>query len=176
MRNRFPAFRELVPVYAVISFLLSGWTIVAFLWKLPSWLLMLNGGEMMVIFSYSMLTNLLESLLVTLFLIVICVVLPSRFLYDDFVARGTILSAGLIGSLMAFLGSYMRFGMERFVYLLVAPLLVLVLTALALVFSARRGVLRSAALWISDRLTVFLFLIVPLTLVLSIYIAFRLIV
>ena len=175
MRARFPQLRELVPVYAVISVMLSGWTIVAFLWKFSVWLLILTAGEIFTIFSYSMLTNLLEGISVLLILLVVCALLPRHFLRDDFVVRGTILSAGSIGSLMAFLGSYMQLGVEKAGNLLIGPLIMLLLTAFLLGYSSKFRSIRSAALWMSDRVTVFLFILVPLTLGLSLYVIFRMI-
>src|SRR5919205_289952 len=110
MRKRLPKTQAILQVYAVIAVMLSGWTINAFLWKLSAWLLILNIGEIFTIFSYSMVVNFLESLVVLLLLLAICAILPASFLCADFVVRGTILSAGLIGSLMAFVKLHMEFG------------------------------------------------------------------
>src|SRR5574341_1874460 len=174
MSRRFPPLRELIPVYAVISTMLSGWTILAFLWKLPVWIMILNTGEIFAIFSYSMLTNLVEGLTVIAILLSLCALLPSHFLREDFIVRGTILSTGLIGVLMAFLGSYIHFGIEKSAYLLGGPLMMLSLTAFLFSYS-KLWLVRSAALWISDRLIVFLFILVPLTLFLSLYAILRMI-
>jgi hypothetical protein len=175
MLKRFPRFQELVPVYAVIFVMLSGWTIVAFLWKLPAWILMLTTREIFTIFSYSMFTNLLESLTVLLILLIACALLPSHFLHDDFIVRGTILAVGLIGSVMLFLGSYIQLGIEKPQNLLIGPTITLLLTVFLLVFSAKFPQIRSAALWISDRLIVFLLVLVPLSLALSSYVILRMI-
>jgi hypothetical protein len=173
MVKRLPKTQAMLQVYAVIAFMLSAWTIVAFLWKLSAWLLLLNIGEIFTIFSYSMMTNLLESLVVLLLLVVISALLPPRFLRDDFIVRGTILSIGLIGSLMAYLGLYMAFGMDNVAVLLAGPFAVLLLMALLLAVSSKLYWLRSATAWISDHLIVFLFILVPLFVIFSAYVILR---
>jgi hypothetical protein len=173
MLKRLPKPQAILQVYAVIAFMLSAWTITAFLWKLSAWLLLLNIGEILTVFSYSMATNLLESLILLLILLTICILLPSRFLRDDFIVRGTLLSMGLIGSLMAYLGLYMQFGIDSAVKLLAGPFVVLFLMAFLLSFSSKFHWLRSATQWISDRLIVFLFILLPLFVILSSYVIFR---
>lgn len=173
MLKRFPKPQAILQVYAVITFMLSAWTMVAFSWKLSTWLLTLNIGEIFTVFSYAMLTNLLESLLVLSFLLVISALLPSRFLRDDFIVRGTIISMGLIGSLMMYLGLNRAFNNENVVMLLSGPIAVLSLMVFFLGFSSKFHWLRSATTWMSDRLIVFLLILLPLFLLLSAYVIVR---
>src|SRR5215208_1684298 len=164
MLKRLPKPQDALQVYAVIVVMLSGWTITAFLWKLSAWLLLLNMGEIFTLFSYALVTNLIESLSVLLLLLLACALLPPRLFRDHFVVRGTILSVGLIGSLMLFVRFEMQFGIESGVRLLIAPLAVLLLTSLILGLPPKFrlvSLLHSAALWLSDRMTIFLFLLVP---------------
>ena len=173
MQKRLPDFRAIVQVYAVIAVLLAGWTLIAFFWRLSAWLLLLNLGEILTIFSYAMFANFLESLIVLIVLLAAGFVLPARMLRDDFEVRGTILAAGLIGALNALVSFQMQVGMERGLWLLLPPLLVLLLTALLLSFSSKSRKLRLSARWVSDRLVVFLFILLPLFVVFSIYALFR---
>ncbi len=176
MRKRLPEFQAVLQVYAVIAVMFSGWTIIAFLRKLPSWLLTLNVGEIFNVFSYSMFVNLTESLIVLLLLLAACVLLPARSLRDDFGARGSLLVLGILGSLMVYLRMLMQFGIESVPRLLIPPLVVLVLTGLLLGFASRFRLVRflhSGVLWIADRLVIFLYILVPLFIVLSIYVIFR---
>jgi hypothetical protein len=173
MFQRLPKPQAILQVYAVIAFLLSAWTIAAFLWKLSTWLLFLNIGEIFTIFAYAMTTNLLESLLVLILLLAISALLPSQFLRDDFVVRGTILAVGLLGSLMAYLRLYMEFEMENKALLLAGPLIVLAIMFFLLGFSSKFHWLRAATAWISDHLIVFLYILVPLFVALSAYVIFR---
>lgn len=174
--KRLPKSQAILQVYAVIAVMLSGWTIPAFLWKLSAWLLILNIGEVFTVFSYSMVANLIESLIVLLSLLLVCVFLPASFLRDAFVVRGTILALGLIGSLMAFVEFHIIFGIDTGLKLLIAPLVVLLLTAMLLIFPAKFRLVRflhSAIHWISDRLLVFLYILIPLYVVLFAYVVFR---
>ncbi len=173
MRKRLPEVQSIVQVYAVIAVMFAGWTLTAFLWKLSAWLLLLNIGEILTIFSYAMATNFLESMIVLLLLLIVCILLPARVLRDEFVVRGTILSVGLIGSLMVFVGSQMQFGIERGLLLLIAPLLVFILTAFLLLRASKLHRVRSIAVSFSDRAVVFLFVLVPLFAVASIYVILR---
>jgi len=176
MRKRLPNRQAILQVYAVIAVMLSGWTITAFLWKLSAWLLILKVGEIFTVFAYSMVVSLIEGLMVLLLLLVACVILSPSFLRDHFVVRGTILAAGLIGSLMAFVRFHMEFGIQSGFKLLIGPLIVLLLTAILLSFPSRfrfGRFLHSAVLWISDRMIVFLYILVPVYLVLFTYIIYR---
>jgi hypothetical protein len=174
--QRFPNRQAILQVYAIIAFLISAWTIIAFLWKLSAWLLVLNLGEIFTIFSYAMVVNLLESLTVLMVLLVLCALLPPPVFRDDFIVRGSILAFGIIGSLMAFLRLHSEFGMDIGRKLLIGPIVVWVLTAILLGLLPRLhglGFLRSAIFWISDRMTVFLYVLVPLYIALFSYILFR---
>ncbi len=171
--KRLPESQAILQVYAVIAVMFSGWTIYLFLHKLPSWLLTLNAGEIFTVFSYAMVTNLIESLIVLLLLLAVCAVLPSRLLRDHFAVRGTILSAGLIGTLMVTLLLLNKFGIGGSDKLWIGSLAVLLLTVFLLVSSSKIRFIHSAVFWLSDRLTVFLFILIPLFALLFIYVIFR---
>jgi hypothetical protein len=176
LSKRLPEAQAILQVYAVSAVLLSAWTVTAFLWKLSAWLLLLDLGEILTVFSYAMAANLLESLLILLVLLTACVLLPPRFLRDDFVARGTIFSLGVILSLMAFIGLFMRYGMESVALLLLSPLAILLLMTFLLLSPSKLRLVRfvnSAAVWISDRLIVFLFILLPTFVILTLYVVFR---
>jgi hypothetical protein len=173
MRTRLPDSRSILQVYAVIAAMFAGWTVLAFLWKLSAWLLLLTLGEIFNLFSYAMTANFLESLVVMLLLLAAGALLPARILRDDFAVRGTILAVGMIAALMAFLGSHMQFGMAAGLGLLIAPIVILLVMAILLASSARLRSVRSAALWLSDRMLVFLFILLPLFTTLSVYVLFR---
>jgi hypothetical protein len=176
MLKRLPKPQAILQVYAVIAVMFSAWTITALLWKLPAWLLVLNMGELFTVFSYAMVANLIESLTVLLLLLAACALLPVPVLRDEFAVRGAILAMGLVGSLMAFIKLDMQFGIESGNKLLLGPLAVLLLMAVLLSFPRRFRVIsftHSAVLWISDRLTVFLYILVPVFIVVSAYVIYR---
>ena len=176
MLQRLPNRQAILQVYAVIAVLLSAWTLTAFLWKLSAWLLILNMGEILTVFSYSMVVNVVESLIVLLVLLLICMLFPTSFLRDGFEVRGTILAIGLIGSLMAFVKFDMEFGVGTGLKLLLAPLAVLLLTAILLGLSPKSHLVQgfhSVIRWIADRMLVFLYILIPLFVLVLAYVIFR---
>ena len=173
MQRRLPEIRAILQVYAVIATLVAAWTILAFLWKLSAWLLLLNLSEIFAVFAYAMAVNFLESLVLLFLLLLAGALLPAGMLRNHFIARGTILAAGIIGALMAFAVFHMLFGIDSGALLLIGPLLVLALTAIVLRFSVRRPSFQSIAFELSDRATVFLFILLPLFVLLSAYAVFR---
>lgn len=65
-----------------------GWSIYQFLWTFPSWLKFLTLGEIGAILAYIIVTNLIDSLLVLASLIFVSIVLPTKWLRDNFIVRG----------------------------------------------------------------------------------------
>jgi hypothetical protein len=176
MLQRLPKPKAILQVYAVIAVMLAGWTITAFLWKLSAWLLLLNLGELVAIFSYAMAANLVESLSIMVVLLLLSMLLPAPILRDAFALRGSLLAFGIIGALMAFVGLHMWLGVESAVTPFLGPVTVLFF-ALLLIGLARqprvRNSLHHAVLWASDRLTVFLFILVPLFVLSAMYVLLR---
>jgi len=88
--------------------------------------------------------------------------------------RGSLLAIGLIGALMAFVGIHMQSGLQIRTLLLVAPLVVIAVTTFLLWSSARVvHLVHAGILWISDRLIIFLFVLIPLFLFFSAYAVIR---
>ncbi len=173
LKNRLPAFDAIVPVFAVIAFLVYGWTTVIFLWKIPSWIQFLILGEILAVFAYSMTAALLESLAILCVLLVVCLILPARWMRDVFVTRGTTAAVFMLGSIMLYMYRFSVVGYSFISSLLPWTVAGLVLTLLLTFLSARlRGVVRAAA-WISDRVTVFLFLLIPISLVSLVVVIYR---
>ncbi len=102
MKNCFPRIQDVVPVYAVISCMIYGWTFVLFFWKLPSWLHFMILSQVFGAFSYGILTNLIESLIVIGGLLGLCALLPSRYLRDTFIDRGSTITIIALGSVMLY--------------------------------------------------------------------------
>ena len=95
--KRFPTRAQILPVYAVIAFIVYAWALLWFFWKLPGWLYFLNIDSIFSALTYVLATNLLESVVVLCGPLALAVVLPSRWFRDVFVARGSSLCiAGLL--------------------------------------------------------------------------------
>jgi len=165
MKNRFPRIQDVVPVYAVISCMIYGWTLVLFFWKLPSWLHFMTLSQVFGAFSYGILTNLLESLIAIGGLLSLCALLPSRYLRDSFVDRGSTITIIALGSVMLYQYQFraVRFDFANDIRLW---FIVTVFAILLFVFLvAKIGFLKSAIMNISDRLIIFLYIFVPLSVI-----------
>jgi len=176
MSKRLPHINEMIAVFAVISAMTYGWTLVAFLWKLPSWLKYLTFGEILTVYSYSLLTNFAESIFCLAFILILCVILPPRFLRDVFTLRGTLFAISLLGTMIFVLSFYS----DDNPALMAGPpawLVILVLSSLLMllldVLSRKVQRVASALLWLSDRLMIFLYINLPLTLFALVVVAVR---
>ena len=176
MSKQLPRTNEILSVFAVISSMAYGWTLLAFLWKLPSWLDYLAYSEILTVYSYSLLTNFMESIFVLALILLLCVILPARFLRDVFTLRGTIFAISLLGTMM-FVLSFYSDDNPALMETLPAWLVILVLSSLFMVLldSLSRHVqsITSALLWLSDRLTIFLYVNLPLSLLALIVVTIR---
>lgn len=162
--RKFPGISAILPVYAVIAVPVFGWTITAWLWKLPSWLNFLTPGEITAVFFYAILTAFVESTLICIFLLLLCFILPSQMFRDQFIVRGTWLALGLA---LSILGNGVWRGMTRFTYTEV-PLVIwssasLIVILMLTFLSTKVRFMTLVADWISDRLIIFLYLLIPLS-------------
>lgn len=155
-----------MPVYAVIALIIYDWTIYWFLWQVPAWLYYLNIGEILIVGAYAMVTNLVESLVVLCVPLAASLLLPPAWFRDTFVARGTALVVCLLGCLILLAelfqkrGEYPADAAQLWKLVFAAPLL------LAIVFLAGRiGGLGRALEWAAERLTVFLFVLLPISII-----------
>ena len=145
--------------------MIYGWTFVLFFWKLPSWLHFITLAQVFGAFSYGILTNLIESLIVIGGLLSLCVILPSRYLRDAFVERGSAITIIALGSVMLY---QYHFGGVRFDFANdIRPwFIVTFFIILLFVFlMAKIRFLRSAIMNISDRLIIFLYIFIPLSVI-----------
>lgn len=165
LRKRLPTFPDILRVTSLIATFLYGWTTVAWMWLLPSWLLSLTIGEILSIFAYAMFNALLESLFFLVCLLLIAFALPPRFLRDDFIVRASWLTIGMLGSMLIFFVCFNTIASFPAQYVTFWSIATILLAALLSFLSVRLPWMRTAALWISDRLLVFLFLFVPITVV-----------
>ena len=163
--RRFPKFDQILPVFAVIAFLAYGRSIYIFLFKLPAWLTFLTVGEILSVLAYGLVVNLLESLLILVCLLVICFSLPVRWFRDAFVPRGTWLAFASMLSILVYFRRYASLGPDYLSALPIWLLTTLGLAALAAFLGGRIRFLRAAAFALADRMTIFLFLFIPASLI-----------
>lgn len=160
--KKIPKLDAVASVYAVIVVMLYYPTINRFFWNLPSWKLFMSIGDFISMYSYAVTVNFLESLLTLIALLGLSVLLPQKWFYDHFVSRGVSLVIFILGFFL-YLSSKMLPG-EPFPLGLIrhAPLFFVVISAL--VFLIDQFVfLRKVMEDISDRLVIFLYISIPVS-------------
>jgi len=160
--NRFPSWQDNLKVYAVIAALIYAWSILWLFWELPSWLYYLTVAEILPVFAYALATNLFESLLILAALNLLCFILPKKWFHESFVARSFFLVALGLGYLMFFASTFGKEGDYPKELLYLAPV-AFTLSYLLGFLLTRNVPLKKLTEQVADRLIVFLYLTVPLS-------------
>lgn len=160
--SRIPKLKEATPVYAIIVIMIYSWTILKFNYNVPGWLYFLTLGEVMSVFAYSMVTNLLESLIVLLGVVTVGVVLPKKWFSDAFIARGSSLSILMLGLMMYVADQFV--GKDYYPAEIVRWFpAILVLTGLVVYFFGRIQFMRRSIEFFADRAIIFLYISIPVS-------------
>ncbi len=160
--KKLPGWGQIAAVYSVIVLMLYTWTILWFFWKIPSWLLFMNVWELLSAFSFAVVTNLLESLVVILALLVPAVILPGRWFKDVFISRATVLAAAGLGWLMVVADQFQFKVDYPSAFIDWTPAVLAAIVVLAFVIGAFPA-LRKPIEALAENLTVFLFIAIPLS-------------
>lgn len=164
MSKRLPVAKDIIPVYAVIAFLIQVWTINVFITQLASFSSFLSINEMLAIFAYRMAESFLESLLILGILIVVALILPPRSFRDVFAVRGAAFAAVLLSSVILF---WRRFATDPGVlmadYIGIWTVSTFLFACLISYASTRSRALSDFFEWVADRMIVFLYLLLPLS-------------
>jgi hypothetical protein len=164
LRKKIPPLHEVLALYATIVFLVYGWASVTFFWKVPSWLYFLSLGEIAAILSYTFASSLLECTIILLIFLFASLVLPSRLLSDRFVVRGSIIIYVLTFWVALFnLNALIELPTRRDV--ISFGVIALLTVGLGLMIADRISFVQRLLIGLGHRLTVFLFLWLPLSLV-----------
>ena len=166
MSKRWPASKDIISVYAVIAFLIQVWAIYVSFEQLPAWSSFLTINEILAVLAYRLTESFLECLLILGFLLVLSFLLPPRFFRDVFMIRGSAFALGLLGPMILFwklfrgdpgtvMADYARLWMVS----------TILLASLAWYFSVKVISVSDFLKWISDRMIVFLYLLIPMSLV-----------
>jgi hypothetical protein len=159
-------------VYAVVVVIIYPWSLLQFFDKLPSWLYYSSAGEIAVIFAYMVVVNLIESLLVLLAPILMSIVLPRNWFYERFVTRGTLFVLSGF-SYLIFFNTHLN-TLDPFPLKMVYWTPVIVLVILALVFLIDwLGFLDKILNGLADRLTIFVYISIPVSIVSLLVVVFR---
>jgi len=160
--SRFPSLKQLAPVYSVIVVAIYGFSIVRFFWRVPSLINYSTIGQVAVIFSYTAVVNLIESLMIVCVPILFSMMLPGKWFFDQFVAKGVLLVSlglGYLGYISSHINTEEDFPYPLFKWSPLVFILILVLVFLL----ARIKFLARLLEWIAEQLEVFLLLSLPIS-------------
>lgn len=161
-RERIPSLAQFLPVYAVAVSILYGFSIIRFFWRVPSLINYSTTGQVGVVFSYMLAVNFIESLMVILAPVFFSVVLPRKWFYDQFVAKATIMIVLVLGY-MYYISLHIN-TIEPFPYHLFRLLpFIFIGIAVMVIILPRINPLNKFLEWISDQLTIFVYLSIPLS-------------
>jgi hypothetical protein len=160
--NKIPKLEEIAPVYAVIVMMIYPWTLTRYFWKLASWILFASVGDLATFFAYMVVVNLLESIVVLLVPILMSIILPQNWFYDRFKTRSVALVLFGLGFLI-----YLNKNLHAdapFPLTLVRWIPMAAIAVLVLVFLVDRvDFLRKVLEEVANRLTVFLYISIPIS-------------
>jgi hypothetical protein len=160
--NRLPAFGQILAVYAVAAFMLFAWSLLWFAWNIPSWLHFMNLNMLFATFSYAAAASFLEGLTFLALLLIMAFILPSAWLRDHFAARGAALTVSLLGLIM--LRDYWLVSDNYLLKPMIPFGLTLAALSAALLFLTVKFAWMAKALSaLADRLTIFLYIFIPLS-------------
>jgi len=168
--EKFPTKEEIIPIYATIVFPIYSWTIYRLLWNLPSWQKdLFNIGDMLVLGAYGLAFAFIESLTILVLIVFLSVVLPAKCLRNKFVAQGSaVLWVFFVLAITAqyFIAStvFLSWNIKEFVIssTLILALSIVLLTVAPYFLIYRIEKLESFFTTLADRMTVFLFIYLPL--------------
>jgi len=162
---RLPDKRSVVSVYGTAVFMVYSWTVLTSFWKVPSWLFFLKINEMLAVYAYSFLVDFLESALLLFLMLLIGALLPKRWWRARFIPNSIVWIVVLLGSIM--LRLYLNRapeGWEEFLYGQWIWWGYTVLLAFVLnVVVSRVDWLQKGLASLAERLTVLLYIYMPLT-------------
>lgn len=160
--KKLPSWSAIASVYAISVIFVYGWTIYWFLWKLPSWIYFLTLTEILLIAAYAAVVNFLESLLILCMPLFMSMLFPKEWVVDRFIAVGGLLSMFLGGFLIYF--SAISHAVNAFSYsLLTQGLVFLVLSVCLALLVGRIWFIERTVEFITDRLVIFLYISIPIS-------------
>lgn len=170
--KKMPAVEQLAPVYAVITSVVYIWALIQFFWRIPSWLYFSSANEILVFYAYVATVNLIESLIIFAFVVIMLLLLPASWTEDQWIVKSVLFAAIGLGFLAY--KDYTAYP-EKVFYELPFNQLMSILAAEALILITpfkRVPVFCKIVENLADRFIIFLYIIAPvsaLSLVVVIY-------
>ena len=160
--KKIPRWEQIIPVYAVIVMMVYVWSLFQYFWRLSNWLNFSTLGQVGGIYVYTVAVNFIESLLILLVLLALSVILPSKWFSEEFVVKGSTLTLLTLGGLMVFNQTLFEDILHPSV-LLPKLLAFGAVTAFLMFLFGRIGFLKKTMEEIANRMTVFLYIWMPIT-------------
>lgn len=172
IRNRFPHRSEIISVLSAAAFVCHSWSLLSFFNKLSSFILRFTIAEISEIFAFMMAFALLESLAITVLLAVLSAFLPAAWLRDGFAMKAFVV---IIVLTCASLGFQYFLTSDFPSSLLLLSSCILPLAVIGLLFFLIRSYSRLESLLagVQDRLSIMLYIYVPLGFLSLLYVMTR---
>jgi len=174
---RLPSREQILPVFAVTVFIVFTWTLYRMFWYIPSWLGDFDMLGVLSISAYVLVFAFLESAVIFGILLLIVILLPSKYFKDTFIPTGCTLMT-IIGFSAFLLQRKMKIIYKlEFWQLILYPILLLasifVLIFILSWFYQRFEFLARIVNAIAERMTVFLYIYIPLSVLSFVYLLLR---
>ena len=160
--SRFPSPKQLASVYSKAVVFVYAFSMIRSFWRAPSLLNSLTAGKIGVMFSYMIVTNLIESLILVAIPITFSLILPRKWFFEQFIAKGVLLLSLLLGYFLyvsQFINTEQDF---PYSYFRILPIVFLVILALVFILSYIQPLTKFLE-WLADKLEVFLILSIPVS-------------
>ena len=167
IKNRFPSREQFILTFASIVFPLYSWTTYWVLDYLPSWLKSMTFWETISINAYAYAWTLLDSLVILFVIWLLAVVLPEKWLRENFASKGS-LTAWLI-FIFAFLYQLKNTNKYDFMTGISPGFVLLMGAAIGFFLLSKVRKINDIVISIADRLTIFLFIYLSVS-VISVFI------
>jgi hypothetical protein len=161
IRSRLPGRSEIIAVFSVAVFACHSWTMLGFFNKLSSFILYFTIGEILSIFAYMMSVALLESIAVTILLVLLSVVLPPGWLREGFAYKGFVIIAIVTAASILF-QKFLPDDYPSTLMLAVSAVVPIVLIVALIAVGQSFPRLRSLLLDVQDRISIMLYIYVPI--------------
>ena len=161
IRDRLPGRKEIIAVFGAVVFACHSWTMLGFFNKLSSFLLYFTVGEILSIFAYMMSVALLESIAVTILLVLLSIVLPPNWLRDGFAYKGFVIVAIATAASILF-QKFLPDDYPSTLMLAVSAIVPIVLIVILIGIGQSFPRLRSLLLDVQDRISIMLYIYVPI--------------
>lgn len=161
--ERVPPRNEIIPVFASIVFPLYSWTIYWMLDYLPSWLKSMTLGETIPVNAYAFVLVLFESIFLLVLILLLSIILPKKWLRVGFVPKGSIL-AWLI-CLFSYFAQLNNINRVELISELLLWTIFVISVVIFFALITKSIIISTAISSLSDKLSVFLYIYLPISLI-----------